>query len=802
MNEITPYMEELTALAPAPTPEGGPVGSLPHETAAELSSVFSVKRAADLSPASESARKLLLQHVLSALSAAEAGHAGADAARYFHSAAVHLDILKTLHVLPPDLERVRVHCRRRSAYSSTVLENLVHEHLSSELTIEDHYVLHGEQELGKGTYGRVVVATHRGTAARFACKVVNLTRMEPRQRQLPQPDIVTVQRQVSKLYAGVSAMRVGGGHPHQHARVSKLYAEVSAMRVGGGHPHVVRLREVFYANRYVYLVMDMCGGGELFNLVTATRGPCAPEPEMASMLSDMLSAVAYLHRHRIVHRDIKLENWMLSVPGDSSSLKLIDFGLSRHFGGDGETMYQAVGSTITQSLLQPVSPQVLLGNYTEACDLWSMGVIAYMMLSGAPPFWGSNDVQVRAKIIQGHYEMPAALFGATSPVAQDFVRRLLTLDATARMTAEQALAHPFLRSVGRPGALPPHAAPLLRKTDLLAALRAFSKFSGLKQLILQVAARTAGEYEPSARGLIESFKAIAGTRGTLSFAELSKALQGYVAQAELQELFQVMSAEGGGEVTCSEALLEVSCVMDHVPLVPLSLAPRQLQELFHVMSAGGGGEVTCSEFLAATMWTRVQLNDAWLRLVFQALDKDGKGYLTSEGLQLMVGSELPFADAEAMIAEADLEGTGLVFFAGFLRFWRENGGASRQQKAGPTLFGKASHRVAFEVSPFGALLQLRQKLPGRQQRGTAAAPPTPAAAAAAAAAADNATVCTGSQGSAQPASQASAQAASQASARAGVHISASRTISDLAWPPDLPAVGHAGAMAAGIGSPA
>eukprot|EP00611_Tribonema_gayanum_P000255 TRINITY_DN1017_c1_g3_i2.p1 TRINITY_DN1017_c1_g3~~TRINITY_DN1017_c1_g3_i2.p1 ORF type:complete len:671 (-),score=223.46 TRINITY_DN1017_c1_g3_i2:443-2455(-) len=653
-------------------------------------------------PPLQSARKLLLQHVLSALSAAEAGHAGADAARYFHSAAVHLDILKTLHVLPPDLERVRVHCRRRSAYSSTVLENLVHEHLSSELTVEDHYVLHGEQELGKGTYGRVVVATHRGTAARFACKVVNLTRMEPRQ-------------------------------------VSKLYAEVSAMRVGGGHPHVVRLREVFYANRYVYLVMDMCGGGELFNLVTATRGPCAPEPEMASMLSDMLSAVAYLHRHRIVHRDIKLENWMLSVPGDSSSLKLIDFGLSRHFGGDGETMYQAVGSTYY------VAPEVLLGNYTEACDLWSMGVIAYMMLSGAPPFWGSNDVQVRAKIIQGHYEMPPALFGATSPVAQDFVRRLLTLDASARMTAEQALAHPFLRSVGRPGALPPHAAPLLRKTDLLAALRAFSKFSGLKQLILQVAARTAGEYEPSARGLIESFKAIAGTRGTLSFAELSKALQGYAAQAELQELFQVMSA-------------------------------------------GGGGEVTCSEFLAATMWTRVQLNDAWLRLVFQALDKDGKGYLTSEGLQLMVGSELPFADAEAMIAEADLEGTGLVFFAGFLRFWRENGGASRQQKAGPTLFGK-----------------LRQKLPGRQQRGAsgaAAAPPTPAAAAAAAAAADNATVSTGSQGSAQPASQASAQAASQASARAGVHVSASRTISDLAWPPDLPTGGHAGAMAVGVGSPA
>ncbi|CAN0139028.1 unnamed protein product, partial [Phaeothamnion confervicola] len=226
-------------------------------------------------------------------------------------------------------------------------------------------------------------------------------------------------------------------------QISKLYSEISVMREID-HPHIVRLREVFYSKRFIYLVMDLMAGGELYQLVTASPGDCATEPEIVKMVTDMLSAVRFMHARGWVHRDLKLENWLLEEPpGDDgskvSSLKLIDFGLSKHFVAE-EYLCQAVGSTYY------VAPEVLRGSYTEKCDLWSMGVITYMLLTGAPPFWGQSDAKVRQKILIGRYSMPPELFQNVSGAARDFIRRLLVVDPSGRLSAEQALDHPWLRS--------------------------------------------------------------------------------------------------------------------------------------------------------------------------------------------------------------------------------------------------------------------------------------------------------------------------------------------------------------------
>ena len=153
----------------------------------------------------------------------------------------------------------------------------------------------------------------------------------------------------------------------------------------------------------------------------------------------MLSAVSFLHSRHICHRDLKLENWVLSGKGVWSPLKLIDFGLSTHY-TPGHRLSRAVGSSYF------MAPEVLEGSYTEACDLWSLGVIVYMLLSGAPPFYGRNDEAIKASIVQGAYTFPHELFRDVSDDAMAFVSCLLSYSIEYRYTAEQALTHPWLRA--------------------------------------------------------------------------------------------------------------------------------------------------------------------------------------------------------------------------------------------------------------------------------------------------------------------------------------------------------------------
>lgn len=161
----------------------------------------------------------------------------------------------------------------------------------------------------------------------------------------------------------------------------------------------------------------------------------------------MLSAVAFLHSRSICHRDLKLENWVLESGKDVwSSLKLIDFGLSTHF-TPGQRLSRVVGSSYY------VAPEVLKKSYTEACDLWSLGVIVYMLLSGAPPFYGKNDEAIKASIVQGEYTFPHELFRDVSDEAMAFVSTLLSYNIEYRYTAEQALTHPWLAANCDPEAL-------------------------------------------------------------------------------------------------------------------------------------------------------------------------------------------------------------------------------------------------------------------------------------------------------------------------------------------------------------
>lgn len=272
------------------------------------------------------------------------------------------------------------------------------------------YLLHRDLVIGKGSYGQVCIASRgesemhniggNGKRKKFACKCVVL-------------------RNDAKY-------------------IAKLQEEVNVLRELRGHDNVIRLYDVFCVDNELFIITELGRGGDLFHLLTTHPKHGVTEAYAAKTVAQMLSAVAFLHSRNICHRDLKLENWVLESGKDVwSPLKLIDFGLSTHF-TPGHRLSRVVGSSYY------VAPEVLKKSYTEACDLWSLGVIVYMLLSGAPPFYGKNDEAIKGSIVQGEYTFPHELFRDVSDEAMAFVSTLLSYNIEYRYTAEQALTHPWL----------------------------------------------------------------------------------------------------------------------------------------------------------------------------------------------------------------------------------------------------------------------------------------------------------------------------------------------------------------------
>jgi calcium-dependent protein kinase len=155
------------------------------------------------------------------------------------------------------------------------------------------------------------------------------------------------------------------------------------------HPNIVRLYEVYEDKNSIFLVTELCDGRELFDEIIA-RGRFI-EQEAAIVTKQMLQAIAYCHENNVAHRDLKPENILIDYKS-KGSIKVIDFGTSHVFQKEANVMHQMYGTAYY------IAPEVLAGAYTEKCDVWSIGVILYVMLSGKPPFNGRNDREILAKV--------------------------------------------------------------------------------------------------------------------------------------------------------------------------------------------------------------------------------------------------------------------------------------------------------------------------------------------------------------------------------------------------------------------
>ena len=256
--------------------------------------------------------------------------------------------------------------------------------------------------LGSGRYGTVKECTHRSSGQTFAVK-------------------------------SVEKSKVG--------RLEYLQREVHMLSIVD-HENIIKMVDCYEDLQYVHIVTENCTGGELYDKVirNVTEDGCLPEGKAARIIKQILRAVSYLHKKNCIHRDIKPENCMFKTSSEGSSIRLIDFGLSCYHSDEEPNLSARVGSCYY------MSPQLLLRDYDRSADLWSVGVVAYILLCGYSPFNGDNDQEVIEAIHRCEYTFVHG-WDDVSDDALDFIQSLLIKDPSKRLSADEALIHPWLKDV-------------------------------------------------------------------------------------------------------------------------------------------------------------------------------------------------------------------------------------------------------------------------------------------------------------------------------------------------------------------
>ncbi|CAK0811599.1 unnamed protein product, partial [Prorocentrum cordatum] len=355
--------------------------------------------------------------------------------------------------------------------------------------------------------------------------------------------------------------------------------EVAIMR-SVDHPNVVKLLESFQDGRCTYLVVELCRGGHVLSR-SMTKGRPFSERKAAVVLQQILRGTLYLHSRSIAHRDLKPDNLLFSsdAPVPDNTVKIIDFGLARQFAA-GEVLMTTVGSPAY------VAPEVLRGKgYDSQCDIWSLGVTAYLLACGQLPFSGKTQQDVLDRVAEGRPAFRPLHWRRVSARARLFVSGLLCSDPRARPAAAQALADAWLApEAGEEAAGMPR--------DLLENLRRFKSQSVVSKAALHIVA------------------------GLLDDAEV----------CALRSAFVALDADGDGRLSPWE-------LREGLRLRGLSVSEQELQEILEGMDVNGNGAVEYTEFLAAAVDRSKYQGEGLCRYAFEVLDWDGDGQISPQDMR-------------------------------------------------------------------------------------------------------------------------------------------------------------------------
>ncbi|KAI5071543.1 hypothetical protein GOP47_0013794 [Adiantum capillus-veneris] len=375
--------------------------------------------------------------------------------------------------------------------------------------------------------------------------------------------------------------------------VDDVRREIQIMHHLSEHPNVVTIKGAYEDITSVHLVMELCAGGELFDRIIQ-RGHYSERK------------AAYLTKN------------------EDAALKTTDFGLSVFF-HPGEVFHDVVGSPYY------VAPEVLHKHYGPAADVWSAGVILYILLSGVPPFWAETEHQIFEQVLKGDLDFESDPWPVISESAKDLIRKMLVRNPEKRYTAHEVLCHPWIREDGVAPDRPIDSAVLSR-------MKQFMAMNKIKKIALRVIAERLSEEE------------IAG----------------------LKEMFKMIDADNSGSITFDE-------LKTGLRKLGSSLMDTEIQTLMEAADVDNNGTIDYGEFLAATLHLNKIEREENLFAAFSYFDKDQSGYITVDELQ-QACIEFNMGDVriDEMIREVDQDNDGRIDYNEFVAMMRKgNGGMGR-----------------------------------------------------------------------------------------------------------------------------
>ncbi|KAE9355337.1 hypothetical protein PF008_g4116 [Phytophthora fragariae] len=440
-------------------------------------------------------------------------------------------------------------------------------------------------ELGRGAFGVVEKVEHLKTHKHYAMKTVRFE---------------------------------SGSKRHEFER------EMDILRVLH-HPNIVRMIETFEDDHHFYIIMELSPGGTLLDRVKA-RGKEFPEDEVKDIMRNLASVIQYLHSRNICHRDLKLENILIETLDNGGHIKLCDFGASTLY-KLGASMRKVLGSVMY------MAPEVLEGNYKEPCDMWSLGVIMYMLLSNKAPFYGDTEDELVESIFAGEISYAGKEWDAVSPEAKALLQKLLHVTPTDRFTAAEVLAHPWIKSNE-------HAISPEVYDEFIPRVKAFCNYTPFQRAALVAVAFCMSSQRVALHATV--------------YNELNVAHNG---ELTLQELYM------------APALMRFQLDMEKIA---------------NALDQQNENGINLLEFIAATLSPEDAADEELLLSAFHVLDRSHRGAITKEDLKALLGQHFDLPACQEMIKKADADKDGKMNFDDFVKM----------MKLPASLSGKAS-KAAF-----------------------------------------------------------------------------------------------------------
>lgn len=444
--------------------------------------------------------------------------------------------------------------------------------------IEDFYVF--EKILGEGAFGKVKLSKHKATGLQRAVKIISKANMSK-------------------------------------AEENSLRNEIEILR-NLDHPHILKVYEYFSDKNNIYIVTEYCSGGELFDRIV--KAGSLSEKKAAGVMNQILLAINYCHKHDIVHRDLKPENILYDTKDENSSLKIIDFGTSAIFNSKTK-LKEHVGTAYY------VAPEVLKEKYDNKCDLWSCGVILYILLSGFPPFRGDSDDEILDNVEKGTYNLDEPELASVSKDAKNFIKKLLTYNPEKRISAQDALQDPWLKKHNELS-----DEPLMNKT--LMNMKTFR--AGRK---IQLA--------------------------TWSF--FTNFLTMNEEKEELLKVFKSLDTNGDGQLTREELLHGYTLKMGETQ------AKEIVDEIMKNADIDQNGRIEYNEFLMISINREKMLSKDKLVSAFKLFDEDGNGYISLNEFRSIFckDEKIPIKVWEEMISAIDENKDGKVSCEEFVEMMKK-----------------------------------------------------------------------------------------------------------------------------------